>query len=115
MIETKLCTKLSYRNAADTLNLIYHKTEEDVISSRTLSDNAVRIGKDISRKFLNQTEEILKMHGFNPETGLVPEGISLSENIVKTNSSDEKQSNILRKMSGISEYVYKIKRKKQRR
>ena len=62
MIETKLCTKLSYRNAADTLNLIYHKTEEDVISSRTLSDNAVRIGKDISRKFLNQTEEILKRY-----------------------------------------------------
>lgn len=106
MIETKLCTKLSYRNAADTLNLIYHKTEEDVISSRTLSDNAVRICKDISRKFLNQTEEILKMHGFNSETGLVPEGVSLSENIVKTNSSDEKTIEHLKKIDSYNRNVF---------
>ena len=112
MIETKLCTKLSYRNAADTLNLIYHKTEEDVISSRTLSDNAVRIGKDISRKFLNQTEEILKMHGFNPETGLVPEGVSLSENIVKTNSSDKKTIEHLKKIDDTIELINESREEK---
>lgn len=112
MIETKLCTKLSYRNAADTLNLIYHKTEEDVISSRTLSDNAVRICKDISRKFLNQTEEILKMHGFNPETGLVPEGVSLSENIVKTNSSDEKTIEHLKKIDDTIELINESREEK---
>ena len=41
-IETKMCSQLSYRNAAEMINLVYHKTGSDAIKLRTLSDTTIR-------------------------------------------------------------------------
>lgn len=94
-IETKMCSQLSYRNAAEMINLVYHKTGSDAIKLRTLSDTTIRIGNEITSEISSKTEEILKMYGFNSETGVVNDGVVLSETICKTNPSKEDKEIVL--------------------
>ena len=63
------------------LNLVYHKSESETVKLRTLSDNAIRIGKEITNEIMRKSESVLKMYGFNAETGLVENGVTLSESV----------------------------------
>ena len=77
------------------INLFLHREDEDAIKLRTLSDSMNRIGNKISCKLEETSRRILKMNGFNKETGLPEKNIILSENITTPNapakdSTDEK-------------------------
>ncbi len=77
------------------INLFLHREDEDTIKLRTLSDSMNRIGNKISCKLEETSGRILKMNGFNKETGLPEKNIILSENITTPNapakdSTDEK-------------------------
>lgn len=76
-----VCTKTSYRDAADILNRFLGRTDEDVIKLRTLSDGICRIGAEISRKLSDVTAHILSMYGFDEASGLPLEGTALPGNI----------------------------------
>lgn len=78
-----VCTNLSYRAAADTLNRFLHRTGENAVKLKTLSDSMQRIGGEISKKLISVTEKTLATYGFNSETGLPMEGVVLSENITE--------------------------------
>jgi len=81
-LSSKVCTKLSYRDAVQTLNLFFHRKKEDSIKLRTLADSMERLGEKIEDQLAEATDKILEMHGFDSETGIPKEGISLSENII---------------------------------
>lgn len=80
-LSCKLCTKLSYRDASEMLNLFQHRDSGQTIKLRTLSDCIGRIGNQISDKLEKTTEKILKMYGLDTQTGLPVEGVCLSPNI----------------------------------
>lgn len=95
LLASKMCTNLSYRKSVEMINLFLHREDEDTIKLRTLSDSMNRIGNKISCKLEETSGRILKMNGFNKETGLPEKNIILSENITTPNapakgSTDEK-------------------------
>ncbi len=80
-LSARLCTGLSYRNAADMLNRFLHRSGADSIKLRTLSDTMERTGKGISAALARNTGRVLRTYGFDRETGLPGEQVELSANI----------------------------------
>ena len=80
-LSCKLCTKLSYRDAAEMRNLFQHRDVNETVKLRTFSDCVGRIGDQISKELEKTTGRILKLYGFDSETGLPMEGVRLSSNI----------------------------------
>lgn len=76
-----VCTKTSYRDAADILNRFLGRNDRNTIKLRTLSDSICRIGTEISQKLSDVTAYILSMYGFDSESGLPLDDAALSENI----------------------------------
>lgn len=88
-LAARACTGLSYRGAAEMLNLFFHRDVRDSVKLRTLSDMVERTGNRASQKLAAATEKVLGMHGFDRETGLPAEGVELSENITGPHGSGE--------------------------
>jgi len=82
-----VCTKTSYRDAADILNRFLGRNDMNTIKLRTLSDSICRIGAEISEKLSDVTAYILSMYGFDSESGLPLEDATLSENITAAATS----------------------------
>lgn len=80
-LSARLCTRFSYRDAAETLNLFLHRGGADSVKQRTLSDAMERTGGGISAELARNTGKILGMYGFDRETGLPGEDAELSANI----------------------------------
>ena len=80
-LSCKLCTKLSYRDAAEMLNLFQHRDADQAMKLRTLSDCIERAGSRISDELEKTTGKVLKMYGLDAETGLPMEGVCLSSSI----------------------------------
>ncbi|MCD8330667.1 MAG: hypothetical protein LUC27_08365 [Lachnospiraceae bacterium] len=76
-----LSTKLSYRDATETANRLFHRLPEQEIKLRTLSDGIQRVGTEIVDTLMEETHRILSDNGFNPETGLPLETTILSSNV----------------------------------
>lgn len=76
-----VCTKTSYRDAADILNRFLGRIDINTIKLRTLSDSMCRIGAEISEELSDVTAHILSMYGFDDESGLPLENAVLSDNI----------------------------------
>lgn len=68
-LSCRLCTKLSYRNATEMINLFQHRDAGETIKLRTLSDSVERVGEQISARLEEMTQKVLKMYGFDSETG----------------------------------------------
>lgn len=82
-----VCTKTSYRDAADILNRFLGRNDMNTIKLRTLSDSICRIGAEISEKLSDITTYILPMYGFDSESGLPLDDAALSENITAAATS----------------------------
>lgn len=82
-----VCTKTSYRDAADILNRFLGRNDMNTIKLRTLSDSICRIGAEISEKLSDVTAYILSMYGFDSESGLPLDDAALSENITAAATS----------------------------
>jgi len=80
-LSCKLCTKLSYRDAAEMLNRFQHRDASQTMKLRTLSDCMERMGSQISEELEKTTGSVLKMYGLDTETGLPVEGVCLSPSI----------------------------------
>ena len=80
-LSCRLCTKLSYRNATEMINLFQHRDAGETIKLRTLSDSVERVGEQISARLEEMTQKVLKMYGFDSETGRPMEGVCLSASI----------------------------------
>lgn len=80
-LSSEICTKLSYREAVEVINLFQHRDSRGAVKLRTLSDCMDRIGGQISTALGETAERVLSMYGFDRETGLPKEGVALSENI----------------------------------
>lgn len=89
-----MCTKLSYRTAADTLNRFLHRTGGEAVKLKTLSDSMQRIGREISEKLASVTERNLAACGFNSETGLPLEGAVLSQNFTEPISAERTRQDL---------------------
>lgn len=76
-----VCTKASYRDAADILNRFLGRTDINTIKLRTLSDSMGRIGSEISKRLSDVTAHILSVYGFDDESGLPLEDAVLFSNI----------------------------------
>lgn len=76
-----VCTKASYRDAADILNRFLGRADTNTIKLRTLSDSICRIGAGISQELSDVTAHILSMYGFDDESGLPLEDVVLPDNI----------------------------------
>lgn len=68
-ISLKLCTILSYREAVNLLNRVFHREQADTIKQKTYADFCVRTGKELEEKKNSKAAEILTHFGFNPENG----------------------------------------------
>lgn len=89
-----VCTKLSYRTAAETLNRFLHRTKGDAVKLKTLSDSMQRTGREISEKLASVTEKNLAACGFSRETGLPLEGATLSQNIREPVSAERTRQDL---------------------
>ena len=63
----RLCTKLSYRNATEMLNLFQHRDAGEAVKLRTLSDSVERVGEQISARLEETTQRVLKYTGLTAE------------------------------------------------
>ena len=93
LLTSKMCTNLSYRKSVEMMNLFLHREDEDSIKLRTLSDSMNRIGSKISGKLEELSGRILKMNGFDKETGLPEKDVILSENITTPSASTKDSTN----------------------
>ena len=82
-----VCTKTSYRDAADILNRFLGRADTNTIKLRTLSDSMCRIGAEISEGLSDVTAHILSMYGFDDESGLPLENVALPDNITSAAGS----------------------------
>ena len=62
------CEDLSYRKVADLINTVLHRSSEDSMKVRTLSDFVKRIGGKIEDYLTDVSEAVLKNHHFELET-----------------------------------------------
>ena len=83
-----MCTKLSYRTAADTINRFLHRAGTDAVKVKTLSDSVQRIGREISERLASAAGKNLEACGFSSDTGLPLEDAALPENIIKPASPE---------------------------
>ena len=51
------------------LNLFQHRDASEAVKLRTLSDSVERVGEQISARLEETTQRVLKMYGFDSETG----------------------------------------------
>lgn len=77
----RVCTRLSYREAADTINLFLHRDSTDSVKLRTLSDRMNHIGAGISQELSAVTTHTLETYGFDGKTGVPHTDTVLSDNI----------------------------------
>ena len=100
-------TDVSYRRCADMLDRGLNRPEGEGFSFRTLKDLALRIGSGIDAAMENEAEEILSVHGFDPDTGLPldPEFLdkSVTEPIVPVapGFSDDEKKKVLEKYNSL--------------
>ena len=82
-----VCTKTSYRDAADILNRFLGRAGTDTVKLRTLSDSICRIGAEVSQELSDVTAHILSMYGFDDGSGLPLEDVALSDSITAASFS----------------------------
>lgn len=66
----KLCTIISYREAVDTLNKLFHRSPETSIKLKTYMDFCTRTGNRLESNLNHHASMVLENAGFDPETGL---------------------------------------------
>ena len=93
-LSCRLCTKLSYRNATEMINLFQHRDAGETIKLRTLSDSVERVGEQISARLEEMTQKVLKMYGFDSETGRPMEGVCLSASITSPAIPEKTEADI---------------------
>lgn len=93
-LTAELCTKLSYRESVKVINLFQHRPDSKAVRLRTLTDSMERIGGKISAALEETTEKVLERYGFDSETGLPQEGISLSESITAPSIPERTEEDI---------------------
>ena len=93
-LSCRLCTKLSYRNAAEMLNLFQHRDAGEAVKLRTLSDSVERVGEQISARLEETTQKVLKMYGFDSGTGRPMEGVCLSSNLTSPAIPEKTEADI---------------------
>ena len=93
-LSCRLCTKLSYRNAAEMLNLFQHRDAGEAVKLRTLSDSVERVGEQISARLEETTQKVLKMYGFDSGTGRPMEGVCLSANLTSPAIPEKTEADI---------------------
>ena len=101
-----VCVKTSYRDATDILNRFLGRTGAGTIKLRTLSDSICRIGNEISQELSDVTERILKMYGFDVDSGLPIDGVALTDNITSITGSSAIEINesvITEAISGVND------------
>lgn len=80
MIIAMICSRVSYREAVELLNQMYHRSSNNTLKLRTFSDYVQRMGTEVSDAIEGLSQNILDHAGFDPETGLPrPETVLSSE------------------------------------
>ena len=68
-ISLKLCTILSYRQAAETMNRLLHRNHQKEIRQKTYADFCIRTGKKLEEETNQKAERILLRNGFDGKSG----------------------------------------------
>ena len=68
-ISLKLCTMLSYRQAAETMNRLLHRKHQKEIRQKTYADFCIRTGKRLEEETNQKAERILLQNGFDGKSG----------------------------------------------
>ena len=76
-IAAELCTRLSYRGAAEIINDIQHRKEGKTVKVCTMRDGIERMGRKIRENLEEGAGKIMRTYGFDSETGVPQDGISL--------------------------------------
>ncbi len=76
------------------INLFQHRDAGETIKLRTLSDSVERVGEQISARLEEMTQKVLKMYGFDSETGRPMEGVCLSANITSPAIAEKTEADI---------------------
>ena len=61
---------MSYREAVDTLNKLFHRSPETSIKLKTYMDFCTRTGNRLESNLNHHASMVLENAGFDPETGL---------------------------------------------
>lgn len=99
----RVCTRLSYREATDTINLFLHRDSTDSVKLRTLSDRINNIGAGISRELSTVTVHTLEQYGFDANTGIPHTDTVLSDDIKGKLPDHRKDEDLERIQSAIDD------------
>lgn len=69
------------------MNHFLGRTSETTIKLRTLSDCMCRVGNEVTQKLSNITAQTLRMYGFDKESGLPREDVTLAETVTSVSES----------------------------
>lgn len=99
----RVCTRLSYREATDTINLFLHRDSTDSVKLRTLSDRINNIGAGISQELSTVTAHTLEQYGFDAKTGIPHTDTVLSDDITGKTADCGKDEDLKRIQSAIDD------------
>ena len=76
------CIENTNRIACGTINALLHREgNAQSLKLRTMTDLCDRHGKEVEEYQQRQAKSVLQNYGWNPETGVLPEGATAPEGI----------------------------------
>lgn len=93
-----VCSKCSYRGAAEISNGLLRRNEADAFSYRTLQDTICREGKLIEEKTRETADQALETQGFDPVTGHLRAGVTLPGTLTNPQIPDGEKEKVIEKM-----------------
>jgi hypothetical protein len=82
-LNLRLASKLSYRDAAGTLNRVLHRDEHNSVKTSTLEDWVESYGESLSDGYASKAEEILESYHIDNQSGIISECASLPPSVLK--------------------------------
>ena len=76
-----LTGKLSYREAADTLNRLLHRGNGEKVQATTLENRVDSTGKKLSAAYMDKAESILETYNIDKHTGIISPESSIPESV----------------------------------
>ena len=95
MFLMQFCKDLSFRSAANMMNMALHRSPDQELKPRTLADFVEHFGNSISEKLKSVSNKILKKWGFDPETSTPFEAANLPKAIVSPSLPDNLNGELL--------------------
>ena len=82
-LNLQLISRLSYRETADVLNRVLHRSESGSVKTSTLEDWVESYGESLSEGYMSKAESILDSYNVDRQSGVIADGASLPSSVLE--------------------------------